>query len=238
MINAPSPNFDDRPDGAKIKYLILHYTGMATGEEALDRLCDSKSKVSSHYLIEEDGRIFTLVPETKRAWHAGISAWEDDRNINGISIGIEMVNPGHDSPGYKGNYRPFPAVQMAALIGLCQDILSRHDIMPCYVLGHSDVAPDRKCDPGELFDWQLLASVGIGIWPSGNVKIHTDESFNKVVFQQKLVKYGYKIKITDTHDHQTSDVIRAFQRHFRPADVSGILDKECWVILEDLLSAK
>ncbi len=234
MIIKPSPNFDHRPAGAEIKYLILHYTGMATGEEALARLCDAHSKVSAHYLIEEDGRVFSLVHEDMRAWHAGVSSWEGDCDINGLSIGIEMVNPGHDSPGYKGDYRPFPSQQMVALAGITQSILRRHDIRPWHILGHSDVAPDRKCDPGELFDWKWLASEGIGIWPE---KIET-KPVDAKSFQQKLKKYGYKIEITGKLDQQTRVVIRAFQRHFRPADVSGIFDQECQSILEALLNIK
>lgn len=238
MISCPSPNFDDRPKGCRIKYLILHYTGMATGAEALERLCQAKSKVSAHYLIEEDGRVFSLVPEDMRAWHAGVAAWDRDHDINGLSIGIEMVNPGHDGPNYKGNYRLFPAAQMTALIGLAHDILGRHKISPWHILGHSDVAPKRRNDPGELFDWKSLASEGIGFWPSGDVKIPEDESVNEVFFQQKLANYGYKIKITGARGQQACAVIRAFQRHFRPTDISGIFDKECWLILEDLLSSR
>ena len=231
MIKQTSPNFDDRPKGARIKYLILHYTGMATGRAALERLCDHQSKVSAHYLIEEDGQKYSLVPEIKRAWHAGVASWDGDTDINGLSIGIELVNPGHDSPGYKGDYRPFPAVQMAALKELCKDILSRHNIAPRHILGHSDVAPDRKCDPGELFDWQGLASDGIGLWPENLEDLSVDEAD----FQQKLKNYGYNIEITGTLDQQTQDVICAFQRHFRPADVSGTFDGECHLILENLL---
>lgn len=233
MIDHPSPNFDHRPKGTKIKYLILHYTGMATGEAALARLCDHKSKVSAHYLIEEDGRVFSLVPETKRAWHAGVASWEGDHDINGLSIGIELVNPGHGSPGYKGDYRPFPAAQMVALAGLARDILSRHKIAPWYILGHSDVAPDRKCDPGELFDWEWLASEGIGLWPETT----EGKSFDVATIQGKLAEYGYKIEITGRMDHQTRAVICAFQRHFRPAGINGDFDKECCSILENLRNA-
>lgn len=234
MIILSSPNFDDRPENSKIKYLILHYTGMATGDLALERLCEAKSKVSAHYLIEEDGRVFSLVPEEKRAWHAGKAAWQGDRDINGLSIGIELVNPGHDAPGYKGDYRPFPAVQMTALAELGQDILSRHEISPWHILGHSDVAPERKCDPGELFDWQWLASEGIGLWPTMNGVKSGDE----LMFWQKLSEYGYEIDITDCPNPQTLAVIRAFQRHFRPMDVSGKFDQECYSILENLLNGR
>lgn len=228
----PSPNFDDRPPGAQIKYLILHYTGMATGEAALARLCDEKSKVSAHYFIDEDGLVYALVDEDRRAWHAGKSAWQEDRDINGLSIGIELVNPGHDSPGYVGDYRDFPAAQMSALIILCQDILARHDIKPWHILAHSDIAPDRKIDPGEKFDWQALSEKGIGIWPKqGKIAQSTDVRS----FQRMLAEYGYPVDITGTCDAQTQQVISAFQRHFRPADFTGRPDGESAGILGELL---
>ncbi len=235
MIPYPSPNYDDRPEGVKVKYLILHYTGMDTGKAALDRLCDEAAKVSAHYLIEEDGRVFSLVPEDKRAWHAGLSSWEGERDINGYSIGVELVNPGHDSPGYKGDYRPFPEAQMTALIDLCRGILTRHDIKPWHVLGHSDVAPTRKCDPGELFDWQRLAEAGIGVWP---VKADKKQSIagNAASFQERLSLYGYEF---DGHnDFPGQRIVTAFQRHFRPLDISGDIDDECRQILDDLLTLK
>jgi len=238
MIMQPSPNFNDRPDGVRIKYLILHYTGMATGQAALKRLCDKASKVSAHYMIEEDGRIFVLVPESRRAWHAGVSAWGDDQDINGLSIGIELVNPGHDSPGYKGDYRPFPEAQMTALITLCRGILSRHDIRPWYILGHSDIAPARKSDPGELFDWQRMAEAGIGVWPLAVVISQAGKSqadkCDEDVFRQRLAQYGYDIGAGEG----MKAAIIAFQRHFRPADISGVIDGQCCSILENLLTMK
>jgi len=241
MIVYQSPNFNDRPDGAEVKYLILHYTGMATGEAALKRLCDNRSKVSSHYFIEEDGRIYSLVPEEKRAWHAGISAWEGQRDINGHSIGIELVNPGHDSPGYKGDYRPFPEAQMKALMTLCKDILARHDIKRWHVLGHSDVAPARKCDPGELFDWQRLAEAGIGAWPSEADK-KPPSADKRASFQEKLALYGYVGDVDGDKDSPmpeiTPSVVSAFQRHFRPSNINGVIDEECRSILDGLLAIK
>ncbi|PCI33628.1 MAG: N-acetylmuramoyl-L-alanine amidase [Alphaproteobacteria bacterium] len=211
---------------------------MATGAEALERLCDKASQVSAHYLIEEDGRVYSLVPEDKRAWHAGVAAWEGDRDINSLSIGIELVNPGHDSPGYVGDYRPFPEAQMTALTGLCGQIISRHQIAPWHVLGHSDVAPDRKCDPGELFNWQGLAAEGIGLLPINVEGQGVGSPVEVGVTQQKLSDYGYQIAVTNRLDSQTSAVIRAFQQHFRPANVSGTFDQECGALLEGLLSAK
>ncbi|PCI43245.1 MAG: N-acetylmuramoyl-L-alanine amidase [Alphaproteobacteria bacterium] len=234
MIVQPSPNFDDRPPEGRIKYLILHYTGMTTEETALKRLCDAGSKVSAHYMIAEDGRVFSLVAEDRRAWHAGVAAWEGDTDINGLSIGVEMVNPGHDGPNYCGNYRPFPPAQMAALVELSRDILSRHRIAPWHVLGHSDVAPARKSDPGELFDWQGLASEGVGLWP----EMSGDKPADAASFQQKLADYGYKIEITGTLNSQTHAVVRAFQRHFRPADMSGTFDRQCHSILDVLLDTR
>src|SRR3954467_5121679 len=157
-IDRPSPNHDDR-GGAAIDMLVLHYTGMQTAEPALARLCDPAAKVSAHYTIDEDGTVYAHVPEDRRAWHAGVSHWAGISNVNARSIGIELVNPGHEY-----GYREFPEAQIAALIELCGGILQRHPIPAARVLGHSDVAPARKEDPGELFPWQRLAKAGIGVW--------------------------------------------------------------------------
>jgi N-acetylmuramoyl-L-alanine amidase len=159
IIPHPSPNQNARPGG--VDMLILHYTGMKTAAEALARLCDPAAEVSAHYMIDEDGTIYALVPEHRRAWHAGISYWRGRENLNDVSIGIEIVNPGH-----QWGYRPFPERQIDALAELCRAILSRHPIPPENVVGHSDVAPDRKQDPGELFPWRHLAAQGIGVWPA------------------------------------------------------------------------
>lgn len=215
--------------------MILHYTGMKTGKAALARLCDPASAVSAHYMIEEDGRIFSLVAEDKRAWHAGLSSWAEDRDINGLSLGIELVNPGHGGPGYIGDYRPFPEKQMGSLISLCQDILARHDIRPRHILAHSDVAPDRKCDPGELFDWPRLARAGVGLWPTGAVP--SLRAPDVASFQRKLAAYGYPVGLTGILDPQTRTVVSAFQRHFRPAEITGIPDGECWGVLDYLLAS-
>ncbi len=162
LISCPSPNHDERPVGGAVDILVLHYTGMKTADEALARLCDPAAKVSAHYTIGRDGRVFAHVPEERRAWHAGVSYWAGERNVNGRSIGIELVNPGHEF-----GYEPFPCAQIAALIDLAHGILKRHPIPPHRVLGHSDVAPARKTDPGEFFPWRHLAEFGIGLWPSG-----------------------------------------------------------------------
>jgi N-acetylmuramoyl-L-alanine amidase len=157
FIEAPTPNVDHRrgpPD-----MVVLHYTGMQTGEEALARLCDPQAKVSAHYLVEEDGRVFRLAPEERRCWHAGKSFWKGETDINAVSIGIELVNPGHE-----WGYRGFPDAQVAAVISLLDDIRARWTIPDDRILGHSDVAPARKEDPGELFPWKRLAEAGHGLW--------------------------------------------------------------------------
>ncbi len=204
----PSPNFGARPDGIVIDMLVIHYTGMRTGAAALKRLCDPTAEVSAHYLIEEDGRLFRLVDEAERAWHAGVGLWRGDSNINDRSIGIELVNPGHEY-----GYRPFPAAQMAALIGLAVDILARHPIPAQNVVGHSDVAPMRKQDPGELFDWRALAAAGIGAWPDAP----GDGDGGDV--GTLLTDIGY-----DSSDLELALV--AFQRRYLPARVDGQLDAD------------
>jgi Negative regulator of beta-lactamase expression len=218
LVECPSPNHDARP-GA-VDMLILHYTGMPTGESALERMCDPDAKVSAHYMIDEDGTVYHLVPEERRAWHAGVSFWAGEKNVNGRSIGIELVNPGHE-----WGYRPFPAAQIEALIELGHGILARHPIPPRRVLGHSDVAPDRKTDPGELFPWERLAKNGIGFWPAPGT-LETD-------FASALAAFGYGVP--PKVDIPLECVITAFQRHFRPARVDGAADAECAAILAGLL---
>ena len=160
-LSHPSPNHGPRPEGVPIDILLVHYTGMPTGAEALERLCDGQAQVSAHYLVEEDGTVFSLVPEDRRAWHAGAGYWQGERDINSRSVGVELVNPGHE-----WGYRPFPDAQMAAFAALARGIMDRHGILPHRVLAHSDVAPSRKEDPGELFDWRGLAAQGVGFWPT------------------------------------------------------------------------
>src|ERR1700688_2427206 len=164
FVDRPSPNHDPRPAGAPIDILVLHYTGMRTAEEALDRLCDPEAKVSADYTIDRDGCIYRHVDENRRARHAGVSWWEGERDVNGRSIGIELVNPGHEF-----GYVPFPEAQIDALMELAHGILARHPIPANRVVGHSDVAPARKMDPGELFPWQQLADAGIGVFPGESV---------------------------------------------------------------------
>ncbi|MFC7049019.1 N-acetylmuramoyl-L-alanine amidase [Emcibacter nanhaiensis] len=231
IIDSPSPNFDERR--AEVRYLILHYTGMATGQEALDRLRDPEAKVSAHYLIEENGTIHQLVPEEKRAWHAGVSSWEDESDINSLSVGIELVNPGHDYPGYKGDYRPFPPAQMDSLLELSKAIVERNHILPWHVLGHSDVAPARKVDPGELFDWRWLAERGVGAWPA---KAAGEMDPSPVHIRRMLKDYGYGFSGED--DAELRVVLSAFQRHFRPENFSGAPDPESAALLQALLDEK
>ncbi|MBF0169281.1 MAG: N-acetylmuramoyl-L-alanine amidase [Alphaproteobacteria bacterium] len=215
--DSPSPNHDERPDGTPIDMLVIHYTGMKSATEALARLADPAAKVSAHYLIDEDGSIHALVPEERRAWHAGLAFWRDQRDINARSIGIELVNPGHEF-GYRG----FPEAQMKALINLATKILSRHPIAPRNVVGHADVAPTRKQDPGEFFDWKRLADCGIGLWPS------SAQPGQAVHLIPRLHRYGYDISDPDA-------AVLAFQRHFRPAKTDGIADAECAGLLDALL---
>ncbi|WP_299380871.1 N-acetylmuramoyl-L-alanine amidase [uncultured Kiloniella sp.] len=223
-----SPNFGPRPKTVDINMLLLHYTGMQTGKEALERLCDSAAQVSAHYLIEEDGEIFQLVPEEHRAWHAGLAYWHDETDINSCSIGIEIVNPGHE-----WGYRPFPTAQMKAVATLSKEILERHSIPSHRVLAHSDVAPERKEDPGELFDWIYLANQGIGVFPDGTAQ---SSPIAEDSFVLKLGEYGYKVDIKSPTGSVTKAAIIAFQRHFRPSKLNGEIDQECCQILADLYS--
>ena len=213
MIHSPSPNFDARKPDANVDMLVLHYTGMRDGHVALERLRDPATKVSAHYMIEEEGTVYSLVDEDLRAWHAGVSCWAGQRDINSCSIGIELVNPGHEF-----GYRPFPAKQRDALVILAEDIVRRYAIPAHRVLGHSDVAPARKQDPGELFDWAGLARVGIGLWPA-------QASGGPV-----LEEFGYDV----TGAGQTA-CATAFQRHWRPGKIDGLMDDHCIRLLAGLL---
>jgi len=224
VIEAPSPNFDPRTVPPSI--LVLHYTGMKTGEEAIARLRDPEARVSAHYVVEEDGRIFRLVAEERRAWHAGVSFWRGRRNINGDSIGIEIVNPGHEF-----GYRPFPEAQVATVIALIADIRTRWDIEDRDIIGHSDVAPARKDDPGELFPWKRLAEAGHGLWaeapPAPGQPIGEGEEGAAVfALQAGFTRLGYDLPPSGRFDADTTTVVRAFQRHWRPEKVDGIADGE------------
>ncbi|MDX2113373.1 MAG: N-acetylmuramoyl-L-alanine amidase [Alphaproteobacteria bacterium] len=228
IIPCPSPNFNDR-EGHEIDMLVLHYTGMKNADDARDKLCNAnhEKKVSCHYLVDEDGTVYAMVDEAMRAWHAGVSYWRGHTNINQRSIGIEIVNPGHEF-----GYRPFPKPQMEAVAELCKDILSRHSIPQRNVVGHSDVAPERKQDPGELFDWPWLASQGVGLWPlPDDGSRMTDHPIDLSYVIGHLSSFGY----------QTTNLpatITAFQRHFRPKLLTGQWDRECALILHSLLDSK
>jgi N-acetylmuramoyl-L-alanine amidase len=208
----PSPNHDARPDGARIETLVLHYTGMRSAEEAIARLRDPAAKVSSHYVVEEDGTIWRLVPEARRAFHAGVSHWRGRVGLNATSIGIEIVNPGHE-----WGYRPFPALQMAAVCDLCLGILTRHPaIAPWGVVAHSDIAPDRKQDPGEFFDWQGLAANGVGLFPPvAQQPARTPEEAEAPAL---LARIGYR------GDLPLPVLLAAFQRHWHPQRTDGAAD--------------
>jgi N-acetylmuramoyl-L-alanine amidase len=200
---------------------------MPSAAAALARLCDPVAKVSAHYLIDEDGSVVALVPEAARAWHAGVSAWQGRQRLNDCSIGIELVNPGHE-----WGYRAFPEPQYVACIALCQALLARWPITPARVLAHSDIAPDRKEDPGELFDWPRLAAAGIGRWPQSGAG--ATRSVRRL--QADLAQIGYAVPRHGALDAPTRGVITAFQRHFRPERVDGAPDRETLARLDGLLA--
>ncbi|MCI3133417.1 N-acetylmuramoyl-L-alanine amidase [Phenylobacterium aquaticum] len=233
LIDAPSPNFDARKSPPDM--IVLHYTGMQTGEAALARLRDPEAKVSSHYLVEEDGRVFRLVPEERRAWHAGVSSWKGQTDINARSIGIEIVNPGHEF-----GYRDFPEAQVAAVIALVGEIRGRWKVEDGYIVGHSDVAPDRKEDPGELFPWKRLAEAGHGLWieppaAPGDPLGEGEEGAGVFALQAGFTRLGYDCAPSGVFDAHTTSVVRAFQRHWRPDKVDGVADGETRARLIGLL---
>ena len=224
LTDRPSPNHGERlaegGGAVVIDMLVMHYTGMVPGARALDWMCDPASGVSAHYFIDEAGAVCRLVPEERRAWHAGVSAWRGASDINSRSIGIELSNPGHEF-----GYRDFPKRQTDALIALAGDIIARHPIEPRNVVAHSDIAPARKIDPGERFPWQILAAAGIGLWPTGPDSTTADMT-------TMLNTYGY-----DTQSNPLADVVSAFQRHFRPTRFDGVIDDETLALLANLLGS-
>ncbi len=220
MIDCPSPNFDDR--SAPVSIIVLHYTGMHDAAAAIARLTDAEAKVSSHYLVAEDGQVLRLVDEDKRAWHAGKSHWRGIDDVNSASVGIELVNPGHE-----WGYRPFPEAQMGALIPLMADIVGRHGITRGNIVGHSDIAPERKVDPGELFDWERLAKVRLAL-PRPRKHL-TDPHWTDGGFLLALERFGYEVL-------DGAAATRAFQRRFRPETIDGVIDGECRAILLSLLT--
>ena len=233
-----SPNHGDRR-GKTPDSVILHYTGMETEEEALARLCDPASEVSCHYAIGADGTIIQLVSEAQRAWHAGQSCWAGDTDMNSVSIGIEIMNGGHDFglPSYT-------KAQIAAVIALCRDIESRHAIPSSRILGHSDIAPFRKREPGEHFPWGSLAAAGVGHYVApqsgdGQSPLKRGSSGEKVAgLQGMLAIYGYEISVTGLYSKTTEVIVAAFQRHFRPALIDGIADAATLATLRALLATR
>jgi len=236
----PSPNHGERKNGRQPDMIVLHYTGMPSAEMALDRLSSAGSEVSSHYLIFVDGRIVQLVPEGRRAWHAGTGTWAGEDDINSCSIGIEIVNPGHDF-----GYPDFPRRQIAAVTALCRSIQTRHDIAPVRIVAHSDIAPARKQDPGEKFPWRTLHDSGVGCWvkpvrirDGGAVISLGDRGDAVLAIQESLADYGYGIANNGNFDTTMQHVVEAFQRHFRPARIDGVCDESTLATLRDLLAAR
>ncbi|MEZ5938880.1 MAG: N-acetylmuramoyl-L-alanine amidase [Hyphomonadaceae bacterium] len=227
-IDAPTPNFNDRLH--PVDMLVLHYTGMEDGPSALARLRDPASEVSAHYVVEEDGSVYVLAPEEKRAWHAGRSRWQGDDDLNSRSIGVEIVNGGHDY-----GLPPFPDAQIDAVIALSREILARWGIPQSRVVGHSDIAPDRKQDPGERFPWARLAMAGVGLWP----RAPRSEDFEGppcdiADLQGDLKTIGYAVEPSGALDETTHAVLRAFQRRWRPSAITGEVDAETCRLARDL----
>lgn len=239
IIPHPSPNHGPRRVVGPPDMLIIHYTGMRDGASALARMCDPDAQVSAHYMIEEDGRIFQLVPDDRRAWHAGASFWAGETDINSRSIGIELVNPGHE-----WGYRPFPEAQMRALAALSRHLLSVFPIPPHRVLGHSDIAPRRKQDPGELFDWLGLAMAGVGLWPDPRPADGMAWEIDEIA--RLLEKFGYLVASDgiswDAHiahgktwDENAEAALFAFQRHWVPASMGRGADRDSVAALRALV---
>jgi N-acetylmuramoyl-L-alanine amidase len=231
-----SANYGDRNVDRLPDMIVLHYTGMPDVEGAIAKLCTAGTDVSAHYIVLEDGRIIQCVPEAKRAWHAGVAFWGGEEDINSCSIGVEIVNKGHD-----WGYPDFPLRQIAAVIALCRGIMLRRKVPSHRVLAHSDVAPFRKKDPGEKFPWHSLANSGVGHWvqPAPIVRGETlrlGSASNDVRdLQQALARYGYGVPVNGKYDTATMEVVTAFQRHFRPGRVDGIVDHSTLTTLRSLL---
>ena len=215
----PSPNHGERRTGARVDAVVLHYTGMRDGASALARLCDPAAEVSSHYVVHEGGAVIQLVPEARRAWHAGRGTWAGHDDLNSASVGIEIVNGGHDF-----GLPPYPPPQIEAVTALCRDIAGRHGIAPARVLAHSDIAPARKVDPGEHFPWGRLAAAGVGFWVTPSVDPSSDEIPDIAAAQDDLARLGYAVASSGVHDAASRLVAAAFQRRYRPARVDGALD--------------
>ena len=234
----PSANFGERNKGRMPDMILLHYTGMPDANGAIAQLCAAGTDVSAHYIVLEDGRIIQCVPESKRAWHAGASVWAGEEDINSCSIGIEIVNRGHD-----WGYPEFPLRQIAAVIALCRGIILRRNVPSHRVLAHSDVAPSRKKDPGEKFPWHSMANSGVGHWVQPAPIVRSDALKIGTVsdgvrdLQLALARYGYGVPVNGRFDTATLDVVTAFQRHFRPARVDGVADHSTLATLQSLLAS-
>lgn len=236
-----SPNHGERKGGRTPDSLILHYTGLRTGAAALALLCDPVTQVSAHYVVMPDGAVMQLVPEARRAWHAGVGVWAGETDMNDVSIGIEIAHRGHrdGAAAY-----PYPANQIAAVIALSKDIVARWGIAPDRVLAHSDIAPHRKIDPGEFFPWSHLAKAGVGHYVppcpiiDGPSLMLGSEGADVEELQTMLAQYGYGVDKSAVYDDRTQAVIRAFQRHFRPALVDGVADASTIATLRKLLAAR
>lgn len=239
ITQTPSPNFDART--LPISLLILHYTGMESGAAALERMRDPAAKVSAHYMIEEDGQIFQLVDEEKRAWHAGVSEWQGESNINSASIGIEIVNGGHDFLNKDMSLPSYPDVQINAVIALSKAIIARHGSLT--ILGHSDIAPARKIDPGEHFPWAGLAAAGLGYWPDVQSEDRRvlfelgSRDRGVAIVQRGLAHIGYGARVSGVYDEATRLIIEGLQRRYRPDQVDGIVDIQTMDILKALTEA-
>jgi N-acetylmuramoyl-L-alanine amidase len=233
----PSPNLGPRKTDRRPVWIMLHYTGMESGVAALQLLTNPLSEVSCHYLVWEDGRIFQLVPEVARAWHAGRGSWKGEEDLNSHSIGIEIVNGGH-----RFGLPPYPPAQIEAVIALCQDIMARHTMPAGHVLAHSDSAPTRKEDPGEHFPWQHLAQAGVGLWPqiepvpaSASALYQLGDEGQPVrALQALLAMIGYPVQITGVYDALTESVIKTVQRRYRPQSITGMADGATLSVLKAL----
>ncbi len=234
----PSPSFSERKDNRRPDMILLHYTGMPDANAALERLRTLGSEVSAHYFVFEDGRIVQMVQESRRAWHAGRAVWAAETDINSCSIGIEIANPGHEH-----GYLDFPRRQIAAVTALCRSIQKRNTIPAMRVLGHSDVAPSRKQDPGEKFPWRTLYDSGVGHWvkptpitEGGRLLTLGDRGDAVAAVQEQLRDYGYGVAVSAHYDSTTHEAVAAFQRHFRPERVDGLSDESTRSTLRDLLA--
>lgn len=230
VLQRQSPNFNERNPDVLLQFVVLHYTGMENAQQAIERLCMPEAEVSAHYFIHEDGGILQLVAEDKRAWHAGKSFWRGITDINSASIGIELHNPGHQN-----GYRAFPAAQIKALAALAKEIGRRYQFGCTAFLGHSDVAPSRKEDPGELFPWQHLASEGIGVWPSCLPEDY--RAMSDLNLQKALAAIGYNCPVSGDYERETRNALLAFQRHYHPSNLTGTPEAETVARLRAVLRA-